>query len=70
MSRFELQLAQCIRTFERYPDMPTMTISVKPIGPDEVDPVSVEGKTLVPDELDWNKTLTLTVARVDDEWAV
>ena len=64
MSRFELQLAQCIRTFERYPDTPTMTIRVKLLEPDNVDPVSIEGKTLVPHDLDWNGTLT--VARVDD----
>ena len=68
MCRFELQLAQCIQTFNRFPDTPTMAIRVKLIEPGGVNPVSIERTTFVPDDLNWNGTLT--VAQVDAEWAV
>eukprot|EP00966_Prymnesium_polylepis_P336695 7391705-Prymnesium_polylepis.2 len=60
-ARLELHMIQCIRTFERYPDTPTMKLSVQLID----EPLRLEGVVLNLGSDELYQDVTIKIARVE-----
>ena len=62
-SRLELHMIQCIRTFQRYPDTPTMKLSVQQID----EPLRLEGVILNLGSDELYQGVTIKIARVQED---